>query len=231
MVVFQITLDIFLLENVRSEEATGVICKYLDRLLCENEEFISFHEERRYKNYCFNSFFPISPDKVYHKDRRYKLQLRTVDMNLAEHFSNLATEIPDRVIKVVGTEVKLLPKKNTDKLYCVTPCIMKTENGYWQGNMTTQEFALAIQTNLVKKYKHFTGQDIDENFELIRELHFVNRKPISCKYKNVNLLGDKVDIMISEDAMSQELAYFALGTGILEGNSRGFGFVNSKWRK
>ena len=31
--------------------------------------------------------------------------------------------------------------------------------------------------------------------------------------------------------MAQELAYMAMGTGVLEANSRGFGFVNDKWKE
>lgn len=231
MIVFQISLEIYLLQNLPSEEATGVICKYIDKVLCSDENLIEFHNSRQYKNYCFNSLYPVSPDKVYHKDKRYHLQLRTVDMNLAEHFSNGAVGVEDRILKVVDAQVKLLPKKIIDKLYSITPCILKTDMGYWQEHFSTEEFCQSIQNNMVKKYKDFTGQEVEEDFKLVRDITFINRKPISCKYKDVSLLGDKIDLYIEENPMAQVLAYMAMGTGILEANSRGFGFVNDKWKK
>ena len=231
MIVFQISLDIYLLQNLPSEEATGVICKFIDKVLCKNENLIEFHQSRQYKNYCFNSLYPVSPDKIYHKDKRYHLLIRTIDMNLAEHFANEAVGVEDRILKVVDTQVKLLPKKPIDRLYSITPCILKTDYGYWKDHMSVEEFCRSIQNNLVKKYKDFTRQDIKEDFQLVREVVFVNRKPILCKYKDVNLLGDKLDLYIEENPMAQELAYMAMGTGVLEANSRGFGFVNDKWKK
>lgn len=231
MLVFQITLDIYLLQNLPAEESTGVLCKFIDKVLCSNEELIDFHESKQYKNYCFNSLSPVSPDKIYHKDRRYRLQIRTIDMNLAEHFSNDSVGVEDRIIKVLDTKVKLLPKKNIDKLYSITPCILKTELGYWKEHFSEEEFCRSVKNNLIKKYKSFSGEDVDEDFSFVREVAFVNRKPILCKYKEVSLLGDKVDLYVEENPMAQKLAYMALGTGLLEVNSRGFGFVNDKWRK
>lgn len=231
MIVFQLSLDIYLLQNLPSEEATGVICKFIDKVLCKNESLIEFHQSCKYKNYCFNSLYPVSPDKIYHKDKRYQLQLRTIDMNLAEYFANEAVGVEDRILKVVDTQVKLLPKKPINKLYSITPCILKSDYGYWKDHLSTEEFCQAIQNNLVKKYKAFTEQDIKEDFQLVRQVVFINRKPILCKYKDVNLLGDKLDLYIEENPMAQELAYMAMGTGILEANSRGFGFVNDKWKK
>ena len=49
------------------------------------------------------------------------------------------------------------------------------------------------------------------------------------QYKNVRLLGDKIRLSILDDKLSQTLAYFALGVGIGEMNSRGAGFLNYRW--
>lgn len=48
-------------------------------------------------------------------------------------------------------------------------------------------------------------------------------------YKNINLLGDKIVLEVAQNHQAQELAYLALGVGLLENNSRGFGFVNFKY--
>jgi len=43
---------------------------------------------------------------------------------------------------------------------------------------------------LIKKYKDFSGRDVDEDYAFVREVAFVNGKMIFCKYKEVSLLGD-----------------------------------------
>ena len=60
-------------------------------------------------------------------------------------------------------------------------------------------------------------------------LEFLNEGPIVMEYKNVKLLGDKVRLQIADNDSAQKLAYMSLGTGLLEMNSRGAGFVNYRW--
>ena len=60
-------------------------------------------------------------------------------------------------------------------------------------------------------------------------LEFLNQGPIVMEYKNVKLLGDKVRLQIADNDSAQKLAYMSLGTGLLEMNSRGAGFVNYRW--
>ena len=83
--------------------------------------------------------------------------------------------------------------------------------------------------NTVKQYKFFTGEQIEEDFSLYTNIRFLNKHPIVCKYKNISLLGDKLNLQIATDEKSQNLAYFVLGTGLLEGGSRGNGFCNFQW--
>ena len=60
-------------------------------------------------------------------------------------------------------------------------------------------------------------------------ISFNNKKPIGCDYKNVSLLGDKVDLVFANNEISQDLAKIAIGTGIGEINARGYGFVNYRY--
>ena len=57
----------------------------------------------------------------------------------------------------------------------------------------------------------------------------MNKKPIGVEYKEIRLLGDKLNLQIADNEMAQELAYFLLGTGIGEMNSRGYGYCNFRW--
>lgn len=230
MIIYEITLQIHLQEMVPLQQANSVICKFMDCVICQKKEFQQLHESDGYKNYCFNSFYPLAENGVYQKEKNYKLQIRTVEGRFAEYLQNQKYELEDRIIQVTGTSLRLLPQRTIDKLYSITPCIMKTEQGYWREHLTEEQYLEALKVNLVKKYQSYTGQKFDENFTFLRRAEFMNQKPILCKYKQIHLLGDKMDLYIEENPSAQELAYFALGVGILEGNARGFGFVNDKWR-
>lgn len=95
--------------------------------------------------------------------------------------------------------------------------------------MSLEEFEKRLKDNLIKKYKFFTGNDIDENLPLYNLIEFKNKVPVKMPYKSINLLGDKIVLEIAQNKQAQELAYLALGVGLLENNSRGFGFVNFKY--
>lgn len=106
---------------------------------------------------------------------------------------------------------------------------MKDKNGYWKGNLSLQEYEKRIIENLIKKYNYFMNSKINENFQLYDSISFKNKRPIPSNYKNVTLLGDKISLNISQEALAQEIAYMSLGTGVLEMNARGYGFVNYRW--
>ena len=90
-------------------------------------------------------------------------------------------------------------------------------------------FLCNIIENLIKKYNYFMNSKINENFQLYDSISFKNNRPIPSNYKNVTLLGDKISLNISQEALAQEIAYMSLGTGVLEMNARGYGFVNYRW--
>ena len=94
--------------------------------------------------------------------------------------------------------------------------------------MSFGNYERRLKENLIKKYNCLNKVKIDENFQLYSAIEFKNKLPIKISYKNISLLGDKFNIYISDNEQAQSLAYMCLGTGILEMNARGFGFVNNK---
>ena len=66
-------------------------------------------------------------------------------------------------------------------------------------------------------------------FQLYERIELNNEYPIPLKYKNIKILGDKITIYIGSDERAQELAYFAIGVGLLEMNPRMCGFVGYKY--
>ena len=201
---------------------------YLDFSLCKNEKFLSKHKEKKYKHYNFNYLYPIENDKVYKKDKLYTITIRTIDQEVAEYLLNSTCNHSDENIEGIKSELKILPKKYIEKIYSITPVLIKDKEGYWRKKNNIEFFEKRLKENIIKKYKYISNNKEIELNNFYNEIKFKNYKPIKTSFKNINLLGDKVELSIESDLKSQELAYMILGMGLLENNSRGMGFVNFK---
>lgn len=229
MQVYEFTLNIFLLQDIFKQHALERIGAFIDKSLSKNEDFLSFHNTNKFKNYTFNSFFKLEQTGVYRKGNIYSIKIRTINEKLADYFNNnLANEYTES-IKGLTLECRVLKKKPIEKIYSLTPLIIKTEQGYWKGNLSLEDFERRLKENLYKKYNSYFDTKLDENFELFHRIEFDNNKPIATSYKNIKLLGDKLTLYIADNEWAQRMAYFGLGTGLGEANSRGFGFMNYKY--
>nr|WP_312292420.1 CRISPR-associated endoribonuclease Cas6 [Clostridium chromiireducens] len=229
MNVFQIKLKIFVLKDIPIDESQAIIGVFIDSGLSKDRKLLELHESNKFKGYCFDAPYPLEEDKIYKKDKIYTLTIRTIDKDLADFFANVLVNEFNANIKGLTSEVRILPKKHIERLYSITPAVMKNEDGYWKNKIKLDEFEKRLKVNLIKKYNSITNSKINEDFQLYSTIEFKNRKPISIKYKNIKLLGDKISLNISENETAQELAYMSLGTGIFEMNARGYGFVNYRW--
>lgn len=226
MDVYELTLKVFLLKNIDSTEALEKISELIDKSLAKNERFLKFHNDNIFKNYTLNAFFPVEKLKTYKEGNIYSIKIRTIDEKLVEFLkANLVNEYTDS-IKALTQQCKIISKRHIERIYSVTPIIIKTDNGYWRGNLSLDEYERRVTENLIKKYNTFFNEKLDENFELFNLFKFDNQKPISCRYKKIHIMGDKVSLAIAENQTAQSLAYMALGTGLGEMNSRGYGFIN-----
>ncbi|MEG0295175.1 MAG: CRISPR-associated endoribonuclease Cas6 [Clostridium sp.] len=229
MKVYEVRFKIFMLENIELERIQEIITNLIDSSLGKDDELLKLHKTNEFKNYCFDFPYPIEADKVYKANSIYTIRIRTISYELANHFTNNTVNEFNNEIKGLKAEIRIIPKKHIEKIYSITPLIIKNENGYWKGNITLDEFERRLRENLIKKYNTFNSTKIDEDFELYSGIEFKNNKPIATKYKSIRLLGDKVSLNIAENEEAQELAYMVLGTGIGEVNARGYGFVNFRW--
>lgn len=229
MEVFEISILLFLLKDIDSEEAFSNVSDFIDSGMAKVPELLELHNKNVYKNYCFNSFYPLEGNKVYKHGNTYTIQIRTVDKKLADFFNEKLVNHFNGSIKGLTSTIKILPQRYIEKLYSITPVILKNDDGYWKGKLTLTEFENRLKANLVKKYNAIMGTKVDEEFQLYTSIEFLNKKPIAFNYKGKKILGDKISINISDDKTAQELSYMALGTGILEMNARGAGYMNYKW--
>lgn len=228
--VFEFNLKLYLLKDIEYKSVYAKISYFIDSALSKNSELLNLHNSNIFKYYVFNAFYPIEEGQVYRKDNIYTVQIRTVDIKLAEYFnSELKNHFTDDM-KGLTIEIKLVPKKNINYIYSITPVLIKNSDfGYWKDNMSIIDFERRIKENIIKKYNGIMNLKIEENFELFTSLEITNQKPIAFTYKDKKILGDKMKISISNNVEAQKLAYMALGTGIGEMNARGAGYINYKW--
>lgn len=229
MQVFQIRLKLFLLKDINSDNLQGCLNSFIDGAFSKDEELLKIHETNRFKYYCFDGLYPVEKDKLYRSNKIYTLTLRTIDKKFADFFFNkLVNEFND-YFKGLTSEVRIIPKKHLEKIYSVTPIVLKTEDGYWRHNITIEDFERRIKENLIKKYNHIMNTKINEDFDLYNSIEFNNKKPIAVPYKNIKMLGDKISLNAADNETAQTLLYMAIGTGLAEMNSRGLGFVNYRY--
>ncbi|GAA0182520.1 hypothetical protein SH2C18_48870 [Clostridium sediminicola] len=228
MKVFEISILVFLLKDIDSKDAFSKIGEFIDSGLAKKPELLELHNKNTFKNYCFCSFFPLESDKIHKEGKNYTIRIRTVDSRLADFFNkDLVNHFNDN-IKALTSTIKILPKRHIEKMYSITPLVLKTNEGYWKGNLSLNDFERRLKENLIKKYNLLMDTKIDEDFQLYTSIEFNNKKPVAINYKGRKILGDKVTIHISDDKIAQDLAYMSLGTGILEMNARGAGYMSFK---
>lgn len=229
MQVFEISILVFLLKDINSRKSFSKIGEFIDSGMVKEPKLLELHNKNIYKNYCFCLFYPLEKDKIYKAGNNYTIKIRTVDHDLAKFFNERLINHFNNDMKALKSTIKILPKKHIEKIYSITPLVMKTDKGYWKQNISLNDFERRLKENLIKKYNLLMGSKINEDFQLYTSIEFKNKKPVAIEYKGKKILGDKLSIYISNDKMAQELAYMSLGTGLLEMNARGAGYMNFKW--
>lgn len=229
MKIYELEIKMYLLKNIQPLDSLEKIAYIIDQSLIKDNIMKTFHNSQEYKGYVFNSFYPL--EAIYKEGNIYTVKLRVLGEKLKEYFfKNLpgirSEEI--QVLTVTGREVK---KHHILSLYNITPAICKFENGYWKENYGIDVLEKRIKENALKKYKYFIGEELEEDFTFIKKIILKNTIPIGVKYKNIKLLGDKMDIEIDNNLSAQKLAYIIFATGLLELGARGYGYINTKYIK
>ena len=229
MKVWQLLLKVYLKKDIPMEECQIEISKIIDRSLAKDIELLNFHNNNQYKNYTFSSFYPIERDKIYLAGNIYTVTIRTVEERIARHFQKFLEDESSKTLKAIVMETKIVPKRYIERIYSITSVVAKFESGYWRTNESIEVFERRLKENLIKKYNNYIKQTINEKFDFFTYIRFDNKTPIATKYKDIRMLGDKITLNIADNNLAQDLAYFSLGTGLLEMNARGYGYVNCKW--
>lgn len=228
--VYEIKIKVFLLQNINKCDVAKEIANYIDYGMSSDEKFLAMHKDKAYKPYTFNYLYPINiEEKEYKKGNIYSVQIRTIDFELAKFFNEKLVNMYTETIKGLTSEIKIIPRKPIEKIYSIVPVLCKNDKGYWRNCLSLEQFEKRLLDNIIKKYNYIYESKINEDFIFYNKLEFKNKKPIAINYKDVRLLGDKLELTIDSNPLSQELAYLSLAVGTLESNSRGFGFMGYRW--
>lgn len=227
--IYELDLKVFLLKNIFESEALQKITYFLDRTFLSEGCWKDYHNNISFKEYSFKSFYPVEKDKLYKAGNIYQIQIRTSSEKLKDFLEAALPNITTEEMKGLVLKTRVIKQKYINKLISITPVITKFNDGYWKDNHTIEEFEKRLVENIIKKYNFFNDDKLDENFIFFTKIHFKNSIPIKTKYKNISLLGDKIELTIANNPIAQNLAYLALGVGLLELNGRGFGNVNAIW--
>lgn len=227
LIVHELKIRVQLKEDIPVDRVMEAEAGFIDSMLAKDESWLRFHEENKSKLYSFSGLWPIEKNGVYKKGKCYVITIRSVDEGFVSYIG--MCNHTDPKMETLEVSYKQISKKLIEKIYTLTPVVLKAEDGYWRKQKNLDDFERLLFENAIKKYNQFTGEKADEDFELYTDIFFLNRKPISSRYKNIHLIGDKIELRISDNPQAQELAYFITAVGLGENCSRGFGFCNYKW--
>ena len=102
MKVYEILYKVYLLEDISLKEVQREIFRIIDITLGKSEDTLRLHNKNDFKNYCFNSFYPIEKDGIYKEGNIYTITIRTIDKSLMTYFSkNLPFAYTTRNKKII----------------------------------------------------------------------------------------------------------------------------------
>lgn len=232
MQIFELILKVYTLEDINNKDVREKCGYFIDDTMVKDEEFEKLHEGIGFKNYSFNTLYPLKINESYSKGNIYELKIRTVDYKLAKFLLENLHNTTTKELKGLEAKVRIVDERPIEKLYALSPVIVKTyEKKYWKEVMDVEQYMERLKINLIKKYNSFFNTNIDENFEMFTSILIKNKCPIGFKYKGIKLPGDKIELTIAGNEQAQKLANFAQAVALGDLGPRGAGFVNAKYIK
>ncbi len=241
MKLYELKITILLKTDIELANANQTLAKAINFILTQNEYTRELHDKNGLKPYVFSLPYPIDiQTKIYQKDRVYLFSIRSIDEKFINIFKESLKKVNLDEFSILATELKEINKFFINSLYTLTSTISTITNEdkksyFWTINNSNLEFIKEkIKNNLEKKYKQFFNQEIKAPDDFISNIILLNQTPFVTNHiknkdnKKFKLFGNKFKIFINSDENSQKLAFLALGVGLLEKNSFGYGFVRGE---
>lgn len=225
MQYYNLKVVVSLKQNIKNEETYEKISKLISSAMLRDDKLKEIHEKNTYKNYVFCNLYPIEEDRIYKAGHIYTFDIRFIDIQNAMKIKQFLNIVQNSEFKVIMSNLETNTQRKIQKLITLTPAIITTDRGDYLINNDLEFVKQRMLANIQKKYNQIYNEKIDMDF--IKEIKQTNNKPMKIPYKNIYLLGNKFEVTVKEDPISQNLAYLALSIGILEKNAEGFGFCRA----
>lgn len=217
---YNLKIVALLKQNLDNFSAYEKISNLISLSMLKDNNLKQIHEQNTYKNYVFCNLYPIEKDSIYKKNNIYTFDLRGIEIEKILKLKQVMNNAENDYLKVIQIIFQTNQQREIKKLITLTPTIITTEKGNYDIKDNLEFVKKRILANTQKKYKNIFKDNVDIDF--IKDIKKTNVKPIKIPYKNINILGNKFELFINEDKMSQDLAFLILSIGCLEKNAIGF---------
>lgn len=217
---YNLKIVALLKQDLDNFSAYEKISNLISLSMLKDNNLKQIHEQNTYKNYVFCNLYPIEKDSIYKKNNIYTFDLRGIEIEKILKLKQVMNNAENDYLKVIQIIFQTNQQREIKKLITLTPTIITTEKGDYDIKDNLEFVKQRILANTQKKYKNIFKDNV--NIDFIKDIKKTNVKPIKIPYKNINILGNKFEIFIKEDKMSQDLAFLILSIGCLEKNAIGF---------
>lgn len=221
MLYYELIITMLLQTDLEAAKSYEFLSRLLSSAMFKDEQLKKLHGQRKMKNYVFCSLYPLEADKIYKKGRAYLFKIRSLDMNLILKFKYL---LPQIHAGVISADMRTFEYRPISHLKSLTPIVATIHNQSWTKKDGIKVLMERCHINALKKCRAFIDAIQEPNENFIESIQLLNDIPIKIPYKKNSFLGNKLLIGVKSDPVSQKLAFAALGAGILEKNSIGFGY-------
>lgn len=213
-------------QDVKQESTYEKLGDLIAFSMLQDEKLKNMHKEKRYKNYVYCNLYPIEKDGIYKVGKIYTFDIHFIDLKVAMKIKQILTLISSQDFKILMSQIQTNTQRKIHKLITLTPAILTNLKGDYSIEDNLLVVKERILANVQKKYFQLYQTKVEIDF--IQEIKKTNRTPIKIPYKNIAMLGNKFEITVKEDPMSQNLAYLIMAVGLLEKNSvLGAGFCKA----
>ncbi len=215
--------------------------------LIKDTPYNILHDKKGYKFFCFSNIFPIgdfkmgdrrrllisSPDTFFiklleDKLKQYSGQINIGDLSFSiEAVKVIQPKITNNLRLITATPIILrIPKKNYEKYGIKSD----KEYIYWQPDYPFETFIKQLEENIIKKYKEFYKNDIQE-FPIFEQFVF-KKSTVSHvfidgqEYRFFGSIWEFKFNGLKYNKEKEDVLRFAIDCGLGERNTFGFGFVN-----
>lgn len=176
--VYQIDVKVYLLKTITYHDMQQQLAQYVDQVMAKKEELLTLHNTNCFKYYCFSGFKTIQREGTYQEGSLNSFSVRCLDKKFAEYLAYELANHTSLTMKGLSCQTKMIKTGLIQKLYLITPAVLKFEDGYWRKNHSLEEFQQRIISNTLRKYEEYTQQKMENSVVLYNNFRLLNKIPI-----------------------------------------------------